>query len=170
MTNSRSIIELKRKALALNLCGTYKERWDRAETDKDLIDIATDINGADFMCAAAQNGWGLTEQILTTRFAPFINGRDKSFHNGYSSSMYCAYMSDIIVGTTILIVMYSSCKIIVPESSVCKLFLSKNTKIQIQNNGIAEVICYDADEPVITGNGKTYMTSPSGQDDSWVNF
>lgn len=170
MTESRSIIELKRKAKALNLCGEYDAKWDTAETDKELFDLASDINGADFLCASEANGWGLGKHILAGRFAPYMNGRYKSTHNGYSSAMFCAHNGVVNVDATIVIVMYSDCKIVVPQNSACKIFLAKNDKVEIENHGFAEIICYDSLQPKINGDGKTDMTDPFRQKDSWINF
>ena len=174
MTRSKSILELKRKALAMGLCGDYKGMWDNSTTQKDLVDMAADINGADFLCASVAKGWGLTKDFLLSNFNGLINGgyiAKCGKDNGYTSEIYIGHNGDITVRTTILIVLYSDVIIHVPVNHVCRIFAAGNTNISVECNGVCELIDYTPNCDIKYGDfGRITFTDPHKDPDSWIKF
>lgn len=176
MTHSKSILELKRKSLAMGLCGDYKGRWDNATTNKDLVNIVSDINGADFLCASVAKGWGLCKEFMLDNIPEYINGKYIARHggrNGYTSEIYVGHKGDITVRTTILIVLYSDVTIHVPINHVCRIFSAKNTFVRVKCNGICDFVDYSdiylhffVDERT----GRFTFTDPNKDPNSWLNF
>lgn len=176
MTKSKSILELKRKALAMGLCGDYKGRWDSSTNQKDLVDMAADINGADFLCSSVAKGWGLTKDFLINNFNGLINGdyvAKCGKDNGYTSEIYIGHKGDITVRTTILIVLYSDTTIHVPINHVCMIFAAGNTNIFVECNGVCDFVCYSDNNMryIVNGNsGKFTFIDPKKDPNSWINF
>lgn len=176
MTHSKSILELKRKSLAMGLCGEYKGKWDNSTAPKDLADIALDINGADFLCSSVAKGWGLTKDFLLSNFNGLINGdyvAKCGKENGYTSEIYIGHKGDITVRTTILIVLYSDVTIHVPINHVCRIFSAKNTFVRVKCNGICDFVDYSdiylhffVDERT----GRFTFIDPKKDPNSWINF
>lgn len=158
----------------MGLCGDYKGVWDKSTTQKDLVNIAADINGADFLCASVAKSWGLTKDYIRNNFKGLINGsyvarcgKDK----GYTSEIYVVHKGDITVRTTILIVLYSDVTIHVPINHVCRIFSAGNTKIDVQCDGNCELIDYTPIHEVKYGNfGRITFTDPHKDPNSWINF
>lgn len=174
MTEAKSILELKRKALAMGLCGEYKNKWSNATTTKDLVNMAADINGADFLCSSVAKGWGLAKDFLLNNFNGLINGDYVARcgnDNGYTSEIYIGHKGDITVRTTILIVLYSDVTIHVPINQVCRIFAAGNTKIDVQCNGNCELFDYTPIHEVKYGNfGSITFADPKKDKNSWINF
>lgn len=176
MTHAKSILQLKRKAIAMGLCGDYKGIWDKSTTQKDLVNMAADINGADFLCASVEKGWGLTKDFLINNFNGLINGfyvARCGNDNGYTSEIYVGHKCDITVRTTILIVLYSDVTIHVPTNHVCRIFAAGNTNISVECNGVCEFVYYSDDNMryMVNGNsGKFTLIDPKKDPNSWINF
>jgi len=49
MGNSNELLTLKHNALRLGLCGEYKGKWDSAASKRELVNMALDSNGIEFM-------------------------------------------------------------------------------------------------------------------------
>lgn len=160
----------------MGLCGDYKGVWDKSTTQKDLVNIAADINGADFLCASVAKSWGLKKDYIRNNFKGLINGsyvarcgKDK----GYTSEIYVVHKGDITVRTTILIVLYSDVTIHVPINHVCRIFSAGNTNIYVECNGVCEFVNYSDNNMryIVNGNsGKFIFTDPKKDPNSWINF
>lgn len=174
MSQSRSILDLKRKALAMGLCGKYNEKWADATTQKELVDLATDINGADFLCASVAKGWGLSRDFLLQNFGDYINGRYVSAHGekkDYTSEVFIGCDGEIRARTTIIIVLYSDVTVYVPKNHACRIFAAGNTNIGIQCDGHCEFTDYTPGYGIKTGDfGHVVMTDPRQDKSSWINF
>lgn len=176
MTYSKSILELKRKSLAMGLCGEYKDKWTNATTPKDLVNMAADINGADFLCSSVAKGWGLSKDFLLNNFVGHINGdyvAKCGNNNGYTSEIYVGHKGDITVRTTILIVLYSDVTIHVPINHVCRILAAGNTNISVECNGVCEFVHYSDNNMryMVNGNsGKFTFIDPKKDPNSWINF
>ncbi len=174
MTYSNSILELKRKALAMGLCGDYKGRLDKSTTTKDVMDIALDINGVDFLCSSIASGWGLSEDFIRRNFAEYINGNyvatvGKS--EPYTSEMYVGHTGEIVARTTLLVVLYSDAVIHVPINHACKIFSAGNTRVDIECDGFCEfadyTTQYDVKQDIC---GHITFIDPHKDSSSWINF
>lgn len=176
MTHSKSILELKRKSLAMGLCGEYKGKWDNSATPKDLVDIAIDINGADFLCASVAKGWGLSKDFLLNNFNGLINGNYVANYgkgNGYTSEIYIGHKGDVTVRTTILIVLYSDVTIHVPINHVCRIFAAGNTNVSVECNGVCEFVDYSDENMCYLVNGsygRMTISDPKKDHNSWINL
>lgn len=74
MGNSNELLTLKRNALRLGLCGEYKGKWDSAASKRELVNMALDSNGIEFMADSIAFGWGLSKDYLLKEFGEFANG------------------------------------------------------------------------------------------------
>lgn len=168
MTQSKNILELKQNALKRNLCKDYHDRWDSAQEIKDIIDIVTDANGADFICSSAANGWGCSKDYITTLAKGYINGEYISRHKGYTSSLYCGAEGKITARTTIIIVLHSNVTIEIPEDE-CVMVYAAESDISIVNNGVARVFNYGS-SITFSGQGSAKEIPASTLKDSWINL
>ena len=57
MGNSNELLTLKRNAIRLGLCGEYKWKWDYAASKRELVNMARDSNGIEFMDDYIAFGW-----------------------------------------------------------------------------------------------------------------
>lgn len=174
MARSKSILELKRKALAMGLCGEYGEKWADAATQKELVDLASDINGADFLCSSVAKGWGLSKDFLLRNFGDYINGRYVSRHGGtkgYTSEVFIGCDGEIRARATILIILYSNVTVYVPENHACRVFAAGNTNIAIQCDGYCEFTDYTPQYDMKAGDfGRVRIIDPKKDKNSWLNF
>lgn len=173
MTQSKSILELKRKALAMGLCGDYKGKWDNAQTPKELVKLATDINGADFLCASVAKEWGLSKDFLLKNFGEYINGKFIARQEkGYTSEIYIGHTDKIVSFATILILLYTEDAVVhIPKNHVCKIYAAQNTNLVIMCEGCAELIDYTPGRPTKTRiQGDVKVSSPKEDTGSWIGF
>lgn len=167
MTQAKNILELKRKALDKNLCGEYQERWNSAQDIKDIIDIVTDPNGADFICASVANGWGCSEEYIKTLAEEYINGKYISYHKGYSSALYCGHKGAIKAETTVIIVIHSDVTIYVPKD-VCVMIYTADSNVTVANEGLARIYDYGS-EIETQGTGNATVMKAQDKKNSWIN-
>ena len=86
--SNNELLNMKRKALMLGLCGEYKKKWDSCTSKKELMDLVLDSNGVEFLADAITFGWGCSQEFLLNEFADFINGRYQRKKDGYTSELY----------------------------------------------------------------------------------
>lgn len=138
------ILQFKRNATILGLCGEYKKKWDECNTKQDLVDMALDSNGVEFMADSIAFGWGLSKDYLLREFGKYANGAYKCHEGGgYTSEMYVGAHGTLKSGTAILLVAYcDDLKIVIPEYAFCRIYVCGGSKILIENNGKCEVLNY----------------------------
>lgn len=173
MTESKSILELKRKAVAMGLCGDYKTKWDNAMTIKQLLDIASDINGADFLCASVAKGWGLSKDFLLKNFGEYLNGKYKAnIDRGYDSEIFVGYTGKIVANATILTILYAdNVNIRIPKNHMCRIFAACNTKLEILCEGDCEFSDYTPEFGTRSGDfARVAFADPHKYTNSWINF
>ena len=95
MGNSNELLTLKRNALRLGLCGEYKGKWDSAASKRELINMALDSNGIEFMADSIAFGWGLSKEYLLKEFGEFANGFYQCNEHGYTSEMYIGALMEL---------------------------------------------------------------------------
>ena len=129
--------ELKRRSIALGLCGRYKGAWDECSSPQDLCDLATDINGLAFLCDACSFGWGGTfnADYIADRFADFINGRYTRNKDGYTTALYCKDEGVVYARTTALCLIDCTSTVIVPHDSMVEILVGGNSDITVMNLG-----------------------------------
>lgn len=173
MSYSRNILEVKRKAMGMGLCGDYKNRWDNAKSNLDLIGLASDMNGADFVCSSITKKWGVDCDFIKSHFMPYINGNHTHEHKGYKSAIYVDYTGDIECRVTILIVLFSKCIIHIPKGHYCHIFIAgESSDVKLMSDGYAKIHKYDGKVEEILKYSPESITyiDPTSDKESWLNF
>lgn len=164
---------MKRKAQKMGLCGEYEQRWNNAVSNADLINIVTDINGADFLCSGISKGWSVSIDYIKSHFAQYINGRKTLYHNGYKSSIYVDHNETIVCKTTVVIIISSRCDVHIPKNNYCEIFIAgDDTDININAEGMAYIHVYNGkvniNQQYLSKNVK--IINPKDDKNSWLNF
>lgn len=143
MSYARSIAELKRRAVQMGLCGEYTDAWNKAKNSNDLVRIAADINGADFICAGVAKGWGMSPDFIADNFPDDINRVLRTWSNKYLSALFVKFSGNINVDVTVLTIISSNATVQINEHAVTRIFVSGNCSLNIRNGGNIMVYCYD---------------------------
>lgn len=149
----------------LGLCGQYKTMWDACRNKKDLIDMAIDANGVEFMADSIEFGWGLPKEYLMKEFGDFVNGKYQRNKGGYKSRMYVGYEEDITIDSTITLLVGCKGKIIIPCSMVASIYVCGGCDIDVKNDGVVYLYTY-ADNNKVHKNGKTEVIQR--KESQWV--
>lgn len=137
--------ELKRRSVALGLCGEYKGLWDECRSVKELYDLATDINGIEYLCDAVTFGWGgsFGTEYIKERFGDYINGAYKRDRDGYTSSLYCGYEGFVIARSTVLCLLDCKGTVVVPPDAYTTVLVGAGTDVRIVCMGrISELVIF----------------------------
>lgn len=171
MTYCNSVLEFKRKAyLTGGVCDRYKELWDNAKTNKDLVDMMMTIQGADFICASVANKWGMSGDDLLLNLYDFANGNYTRRCRGYDSELYLSYDGKIVVKSTLYIVLNSEdVEIYIPRYRATNIYIAGCKNVRINCDGVAYIVNYgDCNINVVRGNSDTVkIADPSEIKDSW---
>lgn len=149
-----NILQLRDETKRRGLCEEYAALWDNARTNGDIFNLACSVKGADYICSAIHNGYFLNKDELATLLQEYVNGRRISQQKGYTTALYCQD-GDITAKTTVIIAVYGSYSITVPEGHACQIFTAGNTELTVNAQGKAILINYDSITPTVTGNVKT---------------
>ena len=136
------LLTLKRNAVLLGLCDEYKTEWNEAKDKKDLVDMALDANGVEFMAKSVAEGWGLSKDYILGNFGDYVNEgyvRDKG---GYTSKLYVDYGGDIFQPATLNLLIECNTSVLIPEGSVCKIYVCGRTYVRINCVGKCYVYVY----------------------------
>lgn len=143
------LLTLKRNALMMGLCGQYKDKWNGCANKRQLVDMALDSNGIEFMADSIAFSWGLSKDYLLREFGEFMNGFYQCREKGYTSEMYIGAHGVISVKSTLILVGYcDDLEIEIPEHSVCRIYVCGSSKVRIENKGRCELYEYGADNKV----------------------
>lgn len=150
------LLQLKRNAQLLGLCGEYRKKWDEANSKQELMRLATDANGIEFMADGVTFGWGLTPSYLVENFSDCINGEMLLQQNGYTSEMY-VNNDNMMVTPRATATIFIGCDgvILIPKCCVRKIYVCAHSRVTIENEGICELVCYGKNEVTIRGDGIT---------------
>ncbi len=155
------LTKFKRDAESFGLCNEYKERWDACERKEDLISLALDANGVKMLCDAMAFGWGMSIEYIKTNFKPFLNGGWVLDKDGYNSSLYIDLNGEIEQSTTITTIISSTCIIHVPETHLCKIYISGNSNVRILCEGLAFAFVYGENKVSYDGNVRLHNVDHS---------
>lgn len=143
------LLTLKRNAILLGLCDQYRGKWDACKSKRELVDLALDSNGVEFMADSMAFGWGLGKDYLLREFGEWMNGFYISREGGYTSEMYVGAHGVLNTRSALLLVAYcGGLEIIVPEHHVCRIYVCGGSKARIECLGDAEVVEYGVDNDV----------------------
>lgn len=119
------------------ICHEYMDKVLDAGSNRQLIDIAMDANGMSRLPEVASKGMFLPYEVITSRFAPFINGRyightvSKNGHE-YTSALYCRYEGVINnADTTLLTLLGCDCKVEVAPNSFIHIYIDSRCKVHV---------------------------------------
>lgn len=159
-THADSVLTLKRNAIMMNLCDEYRTMWDNANDIEKLMDMAMDVNGAEFLAASSNTAWGLTTAFIKGKVPAFINGNHiHRNRKGYTSEMYAGYEGDITARTALIILIGCKAKVYVPEGHWTQIFVDKDSinASQVECDGHCTVNMYN------NKNGEIIHTSGKGK-------
>lgn len=149
------IVQFHNNAKEQGICEEFEERWKKSHTKKELVDMALDVKGADYLCDAIAKGWGIDSYEIKDKFSQFINGTYKPRMKGYTSEMYCCYKGAILAETTLITVIDSVMTINIPQYHICEIFATGKCKLEIIGEGQCTVVAYgEYDNVVIEADTK----------------
>lgn len=134
-----------------DLCSEYSTIWDRCASNKQIMDMALGVKGADYICDTIAKGWGISPSAISDRFVHFINGK-YTYDNKYTSKMYCQFNGEIVADTTILQIIECKCGLVIPDNGICEVYVTGNSNISVSGNGRCVFVCYgNLEDITITG-------------------
>jgi hypothetical protein len=139
------LIDLKRHAIRLGLCDKYKNIWDACRTKEELINMALDVNGIEFIADGYAYGWGLSTDYITDNFIEFVNGDYLSRYDGYTTEMYVSKELNLIPRATATLIMDCSGDIEIPENKICSIYLAKSN-IRLRCKGKCDLYIFNTEE------------------------
>ena len=172
MVRNSELLTLKRNAIMLGLCGQYKSKWNSASTKRELVDLALDSNGIEFMADSIAFDWGLSKDYLLKEFGEFMNGFHQCREKGYTSEMYIGTHGVLSVKSTLLLIGYcDDLEIEIPQHTVCRIYVCGGSRVRIENKGHAEIYEYGTDNIInlIEYDG-SYSLRESVSKSKWNNY
>lgn len=139
---NNELLTLKRNAVLLGLCDRYKTEWNEAKDKKDLVDMALDANGVEFMAKSVAEGWGLSKDYILDNFGDYVNGSYVRDKGGYTSEIYVGYGGDILQRATLNLLVGCDTSVLVPEGSMCKIYVCGMSDVRIKCVGKCYVYVY----------------------------
>lgn len=130
------------------LCIEYAEKWDTRKSNKQIMDLALEAKGVDYVCDAIAKGWGISPDYIKNRFGSYINGKYIFDNGAYDSEMYCGYSGKIKCRTTLLTLIDCDVEVEVPEYYLCEIYATGHTNIRLTGRGRAAMVCYGEDKDV----------------------
>lgn len=142
--SNNELLNMKRNALMLGLCGGYKEKWDACTSKKELINLVLDSNGVEFLADAITFGWGCSQGFLLKEFSDFINGKYQRKKDGYTSELYVEPYGVIELRSTITVIAGGKASVIVPPNFFGKVYVCGDGGSLIfgSNGGSIELFVY----------------------------
>lgn len=158
------LLRFKRTARGLGMCERYKAKWDAAETKADIMRIATDVNGMEFLAGAMAFGWGLSPSYIADVFGDYINGAMVIGQDGYTSEMFVG-LADMQSDARATATIYIACHGVITVCRNClrRIYVCANSDVLIENDGICELYSYGENTVKTAGNGifrREYVTQP----------
>lgn len=150
--SNNELLNMKRKALMLGLCGEYKKKWDSCASKKELIDLVLDSNGVEFLADAITFGWGCSQEFLLNEFADFINGKYQRKKDGYTSELYVEPHGKIELRSTLTVIAGGRASVIVPPNFFGRVYVCGDGGSLIfgSNGGSIELFVYGENERAVT--------------------
>lgn len=138
------------KVKRLGICDEYAEKVAKAGSKKSFMDIALSSGATPGVCEMIRRG-ELTQETIAKEFESF-NGKYVRSKDGYTSKMHCLPDTDeIIIDTTLTLIIGFNGVIHVPANRVCELYIVKSDA-RIEAECTAIVHSYDG-KIAIAGNG-----------------
>ena len=120
-----------------SVCKEYADRIKEAKSKKDFFDFACEVDGAKFLTKQSWLRKDLPLESIAKDFKNFINGKCKPELKGkisdgtYTSSLYCLYNEDLVLDTTVTVLLGYCGKVTVRENSTVIIVADNNTEFCI---------------------------------------
>lgn len=167
--SNNELLDFKRVAVSLGLCGEYKKKWDGSVSPRELMDIALDANGVEFMADSFSFGWGMSKEYVIDRFADYINGGYVRNKDGYTSEMYVGYKGDIHIRSTITLIAWCDTNIIVPPHFVGRVYVCGNSNVSVTGDGRIDVYSYGDNDIIISSKYDVSVSCKRVDSSVWAN-
>lgn len=168
MVKESELLMLKRNAIMLGLCGEYKGKWDSCITKKELVDMALDSNGVEFMADSMAFEWGLSKEYLQREFEEYMNGLYQRSGNGYTSEMYVGAHGIMKLKSTITLIAYcDGLEIDVPEHFIGKVYVCGGSNVKIENKGGVELYVYGKNAIKLIEHDNSYSVREDVVSSKW---
>lgn len=124
----------KQQCIALDLCKEYTARWNSVQSDFELVQMATDINGMPYLIDSLNDDKTiLKKDFVVKNFSLYVNN-DKEISQGeYNSKLFLDTKIDIRSDSTIYGLCGCTGKVNVPRGHVCHVY--KDCKIKFTGKG-----------------------------------
>ena len=169
------LLRFKKNAIRLGLCDEYKGKWDSCKSLKDLIDVALDINGIEFLADSMSFGWGMTPERLASDFHDYINGRyQRTKRDGYTSEMYVNYTSPITLRSTLTLIVGCDVEVKLPAVFAGALYVAGNSHVRLMPHldglhGSLDVMVYgDAEFSLLDPNINATINLSEVKQSEWL--
>lgn len=147
--------KFRENANAQNLCSEYLNKWNSRLSRRQLMDLALESKGADYVCDSIAKGWGVSPDFISTKLSAYINGNYISHQDGYTSKMYCGYNGHVFANTTLITLINCDVTIEFPDYSICEIYCTGNVNVKTIGDGRCVFVCYgDYDNVSITNEDK----------------
>lgn len=151
-----SILSFKRNATLLGLCGIYKSKWDNCKTPKELVDLALDANGVEFIADSIAFDWGISPKYIYDNFLEYQYYYNKYVRigDGYTSSMFTQIpLGEIFINTTITLIIDCAAYVHIPDNFIGKIYVCGGSHLHILNlNEKVELCIYGNDNVIELAN------------------
>lgn len=147
-----NLIDLKQKAIKMKICEEYLRRWNEATTPRQLIDMALDSNGMEFMAGTCNTPAGVSSQFLLAHFPEFVNGAYLSPQKGYTAEMFVAQKS-VSPRADLVLLLECNGEVTVKPNRCAKIYTDKKCKslsVGAQKGSWVEVYVFRRDTRVET--------------------
>lgn len=117
-----------------SVCKEYADRIRDAKSKKDFFDFACEVEGAKFLTKQLWLRKDLSLETIAKEFKNFINGKCNLELKGidgsstYTSSLYCLYNEDLVLDTTVTVLLGYCGKITVRENSTVIIIADNTTE------------------------------------------
>lgn len=132
--------EFRENAIKHGICGMLHD-WDKANSKKQLMDIALSAPGMEYIAKSTMEDWGLDADYISREFEPFCNGKYVRECDGYNSALYCQSPDDIHIHTTAALIIDCHGTIYI-DRSITELYIV-NSNVNIE--GRAFVYSYNSE-------------------------
>ncbi|MBO8472536.1 MAG: hypothetical protein IAB81_02770 [Bacteroidetes bacterium] len=143
------------------ICDGYLSRWKECRSRKEMFDLGCTTEGQMFLSKCSSEGWGFSRDSIVSEFAPFINGRYVSRHEGdngrsYLSKIYCGYKGGVKADTTLCGFIGCDCSVVVPRNMVCRIYADASSVLHVfcQDSSVVQIESY-TDNITVEGKGRS---------------
>ena len=149
--------QYRKNARENNLCSEYSDIWDSCNSNKQIMDMCLGVKGVDFLCDSIAKNWGISPEVICSKFGKFINGKYVRDIDGYTSKIYCKYDGSVVADTTIVTLVGCNVDIRIPTNAICEVYCTEKCDIRVSGDGECVFVCYgNKDDIVISGECRNY--------------